>query len=505
MICPAPQRLVRRAVDRVAQHQVMNTLGPVQQPPAAIQIARHGGQRLVQLMREGGRHFPHRGETRHVDQLRLQILQPLLGRLTLGQVAHKPGVGPPSGRVYLANRQLHRKRRAVLARSHHHPAPPDHALLAGGGIARQVGVMLLLIGRGHQNTDVLTHHLVRGVAEQPLRRGAERLNDSTIVDDDHRVRNGAQHGPQMRLPRLQFGLRPFHRGDITRHFGRADQSPGIIPYRGDRQRHVDDRTILAPPPCRKMLDPLSGVDPLHHPSHLVALAVARQQDRQRLSDRFRGGIAEDGLRPGVPIGHDPIERLADDRVVRGRNDRRQPAGRRFNHRARTRIDQDPSQVRPSVRALAGLAANPQSLAGGGATGGKIKRTRSTEAILECPIRGRPVLGMDRGKKPGKVRLTGGSAQQFARPRRQTQCTGHRVPSPQTDIGGLQRQTETLFAAGQYVPRLSGFNGHDRFIYGFLHARISASADFGHLSCPIVLPLTCINATKRQPRQKHPSG
>ena len=42
-------------------------------------------------MRQGGRHLAHRGEPRDVDELGLQFLQPRLGLLVLGEIAHETG------------------------------------------------------------------------------------------------------------------------------------------------------------------------------------------------------------------------------------------------------------------------------------------------------------------------------------------------------------------------------------------------------------------------------
>ena len=48
---------------------------------------------------------------------------------------------------HLADRELHRKGRAVLALADHHAADADDAPLAGGQIALQIAVVRLAIGR----------------------------------------------------------------------------------------------------------------------------------------------------------------------------------------------------------------------------------------------------------------------------------------------------------------------------------------------------------------------
>ena len=48
--------------------------------------------------------------------------------------------------------------------------------------------------------------------------------------------------------------------------------------------------------------------------------VRRDQDRDRLADRFLGGVPENTFGGGIPGADDSIEVLADDGVVRGFHD-----------------------------------------------------------------------------------------------------------------------------------------------------------------------------------------
>ena len=78
-------------------------------------------------------------------------------------------------------------------------------------------------------------------------------------------------------------------------------------------------------PVPRDADGLEVVDPLAPPDagqHLVLLgaAVVGDDEGDVPAHRLRGGPAEDALGPGVPGGDDAVERLADDRVVRGVDD-----------------------------------------------------------------------------------------------------------------------------------------------------------------------------------------
>ncbi len=98
---------------------------------------------------------------------------------------------------------MHGECRAVLALSDHDAADTDDPSLAGGQVALQVGIVLLAVRRGHEMADILAGDVAQRIAEQPLGGGAQRLDPSLLIDDDHGVRNGLQDRPQSRLRRLQ--------------------------------------------------------------------------------------------------------------------------------------------------------------------------------------------------------------------------------------------------------------------------------------------------------------
>src|SRR5665213_1704601 len=149
---------------------------------------------------QGGGHFTERAQARDVHELGLQILQPRLGILPLGQVANESREEPPgAARRNLADRQFHRKGRAVLALADHDAADANDASLAGGQIMIQIAVVAAAIRLRHQHLDVAPGHLGGGPAELFFRGRAKRLDQAPLVDDDDGVGHGVEDGAQMRF------------------------------------------------------------------------------------------------------------------------------------------------------------------------------------------------------------------------------------------------------------------------------------------------------------------
>jgi len=76
-----------------------------------------------------------------VNELRLQLLQPRLGLLVLGQVAHEAGEIDAAFRLHLADREVHRKGCRVAPLAGHDPAYSDDVPLAGRAVARDIAIM----------------------------------------------------------------------------------------------------------------------------------------------------------------------------------------------------------------------------------------------------------------------------------------------------------------------------------------------------------------------------
>ena len=149
-----------------------------------------------------------------MDEFGLQFLQPRLGLLPFGQVADEAGEEALIAHVHFADGKLHGKGRAVVALADDDAADADDPPLAGAQIAVEVAVMIVAVRLRHQHLDILAHDLRRPIAEQPLRRGAERLHAAALVDDDHGLRDGVEDRLQMR--RARFGIVRARRGGNAR-------------------------------------------------------------------------------------------------------------------------------------------------------------------------------------------------------------------------------------------------------------------------------------------------
>ena len=134
-----------------------------------------------------------------MQQLRAQLVHPLLGLAPGADVVQEAGKQTVTAGDHLADRELHRKDRAVAALGLDFAADADDPLLAGAQIAGEVAVMPLAIGRGHQAADVAADHLLGAIAEHLRGGGVERLDDPGLVDGDQAVGRGIDDRAQQRV------------------------------------------------------------------------------------------------------------------------------------------------------------------------------------------------------------------------------------------------------------------------------------------------------------------
>ncbi len=165
-----------------------------------------------------------------MHELGLQLLQARLGLLPLGQIADESREEALAARAHLTDRKLHRERRAVLALADDDAADADDPPLAGPQIAREIAVVILAIGRRHQPVDVGPEHLAGGIAEQALGCGAERLDETLFIDDDHRVGNGVEDRFEVCLP-----------GERIRFAGEGTQATALQLLANPRNANADQR------------------------------------------------------------------------------------------------------------------------------------------------------------------------------------------------------------------------------------------------------------------------
>ena len=118
--------------------------------------------RVLHLVRD------HRG---HLAKLRERFLlrQPLLEHDAVAQVVKDSRKAAFAVvRLHLSDRQMHRKRRAVLAAGGDFAADADDLLFACREVMVNVPVVALVVGARHQHVHVAPEHLADAIAEQPL-------------------------------------------------------------------------------------------------------------------------------------------------------------------------------------------------------------------------------------------------------------------------------------------------------------------------------------------------
>jgi len=195
---------------------------------------------------------------------RLPLLQELLESLGLGEVTDDAGELAHPVDVGLAHRQVQRELGLVAAFPAYLPADADHFAVTGAQIALQVGIVVLGVGRGHQHADVLPHDLPGLVAEHPQRRLIGPLHAPALIDHDHAVDDGLDHGPVQSLDLEQFvGLHrelacqlvarprqfrrgPRVRGDVPAFGHQIGRRVGTDPHWAKREVH-DGETAFGRP------------------------------------------------------------------------------------------------------------------------------------------------------------------------------------------------------------------------------------------------------------------
>src|SRR5258706_11791608 len=134
-----------------------------------------------------------------MEKLRLQFLQALFGALMLGNVVDETGEESPLSNPSFSDQELHRKRGAVVTAAHYDAPGADDSLFSRRLIASDVAVMLIMIGRWHENFDILSDDLRRFITEKARSGRAEGFNDPLFVDRNDGVRNRLQDRTKSRF------------------------------------------------------------------------------------------------------------------------------------------------------------------------------------------------------------------------------------------------------------------------------------------------------------------
>jgi hypothetical protein len=130
--------------------------------------------------------------------------------------------------------------------------------------------------------------------------------------------------PQVVVEPLALGLRLLALADIPGDLRCADDVARIVLDRRDRERNLDAPPVFATPLGLEVVDPLSRLE-ARDDLLFLGDAIWRDDERDVAADSLLRGIAEQPLGAVVPGSDGSVERLAHDRVVGGRDDRREQA------------------------------------------------------------------------------------------------------------------------------------------------------------------------------------
>ncbi len=100
----------------------------------------------------------------------------------LSNVANETGEESPLANPSFSDQELHRKRGAVVTAAHYDAPGADDSLLSRRLITSDIVVMFIVIGRGHENFDILSDDLRRFITEKARSGRTEGFNDPLIVD-----------------------------------------------------------------------------------------------------------------------------------------------------------------------------------------------------------------------------------------------------------------------------------------------------------------------------------
>ncbi|GEM_PF-4971081 len=112
---------------------------------------------------------------------------------------------------------------------------------------------------------------------------------------------------------------PLSFGNVAGDLGRSNDLAVALPDRRDCQGYVDEGAVLATANRLEMLDPLSSFDPSDN-RRLFVQPVLGNKNGDRTPHGFGRRIAEQTLCAQIPRRDDPVQRFADNSIIRGFND-----------------------------------------------------------------------------------------------------------------------------------------------------------------------------------------
>src|SRR3984893_4815110 len=257
----------------------------IEPPLQHLEIAGDHGQKVVEVVGDTASELSN-----GLHLLRLPEI--LLHFDARRQVSDEAGEDMGPAKRHLADREVHRKDRAVLAPRLDFGADADDVLLADPQVWRQVAVMVLAMRRGHEHLEIAADHFTGSVAKQFFCGFAEGLDDATLIDRDNRVGGGIENGAEARFSLFQHRLCPSCLRNIRVELH-------------DRYRIATVTPVQCPPACyyhstaiavsaHKFTLPYSPIQQLN--------LNFRQRYRKLSREEFIGD-ASDGLFHGPAIKH----------------------------------------------------------------------------------------------------------------------------------------------------------------------------------------------------------
>src|SRR5258705_5758130 len=203
--------------------------------------------------------------------------------------------------MHLADGEMHRKRRAVLAHAGDDAADADDAPFAGLEIAGDVAVMTAAIRLRHQLADVPPDRLGFAVTELTLGGAGEELHDAMLVDYDHRIRDRIQDRAKVALPRPDRVLEEFLAVDVDHDAAEPGRSAiGIIDGCANRTHPVTLIRLPVHPVLN--VEIAAGIDrSLHGLCRAIAILRIEQGKKKVIVDRRIRSDAEELPGRGGPV------------------------------------------------------------------------------------------------------------------------------------------------------------------------------------------------------------
>ena len=193
MTCPA--RLVVDLGADVREHCHVG-LAALQHAFGRLRVGRNRRERLIDLVRNAGRHLAHEVEPADVREPELQRARPLLGGALCRQVANDADESAPAAVRGLPDRERHGERLAVGAPRFDLAPLADDVRLARGDVTLDIVVVLRAMRLAHEHPHVVADDVGGGVAEHALGGSIEREDLPALVDHDDRIDRRVEQGPK---------------------------------------------------------------------------------------------------------------------------------------------------------------------------------------------------------------------------------------------------------------------------------------------------------------------